>query len=352
MQYKNMRKKDFLAILLSLLVLSFLLVLAFSSSLSSLFSSAPNPEPNLVSDIVQEEGNISVFYCPHEACEQQFLQVIQEAQETLHCALYDLRLSSLKKAFLDKSQFIDVRIVVDEQNIRFVEDFPPEMIRKATGSGLMHNKFCVADGKKVLTGSMNPTENDVFRNNNNLLVISSPSLAENYEQEFQELWQGTFGRGAAVPYPIVQLGNIQIENAFCPDDRCAARIKKELAAAEESIHFMAFSFTHPSIANILLLKHTDGLLVRGVMEARGMDERSQFSRLQYQEIDVLPDGNKNTLHHKVFIIDGKTVITGSMNPTRNGDERNDENILIIRDEAIARRFLEEFESVWAEAGGS
>lgn len=343
MQQKNRWKKTLLVVLSSLLVIGFLLV----SSLSSMFPPAPESIP----DVVQENGHLSVLFCPHEACEQQFLQVIQEAQETLHCALYDLRLSSLKKAFLDKSRFIDVQIVVDEQNLRFVEDFPPEMIRKATGSGLMHQKFCVADNKTVLTGSMNPTENDVFRNNNNLLVISSMALAENYEQEFEELWQGTFGRGAAVPHPIVQLGNIQVENAFCPDDRCAARIKKELAAAEESIHFMAFSFTHPSIANILLLKHTDGLLVRGVIEARGMDERSQFSRLQYQGVAVLRDGNKNTLHHKVFIIDGKTVITGSMNPTRNGDEQNDENILILRDKAIAQRFLGEFARVWAEAEG-
>ena len=51
------------------------------------------------------------------------------------------------------------------------------------------------------------------------------------------------------------------------------------------------------------------------------------------------------MHHKVFIIDGKTVITGSFNPTEGGDKRNDENILIIRDEGIAQKFREEFEQI-------
>jgi len=37
-----------------------------------------------------------------------------------------------------------------------------------------------------------------------------------------------------------------------------------------------------------------------------------------------------------------------MNPTKNGDERNDENLIIIKDETIAQLFLEEFERVWDE----
>ncbi|HLC88790.1 MAG TPA: phospholipase D-like domain-containing protein, partial [Candidatus Nanoarchaeia archaeon] len=76
---------------------------------------------------------------------------------------------------------------------------------------------------------------------------------------------------------------------------------------------------------------------------------SQFSRLEYQDIDVVKDGNKNNMHHKVFIIDNETVITGSFNPTEGGDERNDENILIIKNKNIAQRFIEEYEYVREEA---
>ncbi len=299
--------------------------------------------------IPSENGSLAVFFCPEDDCEKQFLQFIGETRETLHCALYDLDVPSLKEALWEQVATKEVQLAIDEENFKEAADLPSSSVRKAMGYGLMHNKFCIADGKKVITGSTNPTANDFFKNNNNLLIISSKTLAQNYEAEFQELWNGQFGRGASVTNPRITLNGILVEQYFCPEDSCAAHIKEELKKATQNISFMAFSFTHTGIANILLLKHTDGILVRGVMETRLISKDSQFQRLQFQGIDVLRDGNKNTMHHKVFIIDGKTVITGSMNPTKNGDERNDENILIIHDEAIAQQFLAEFEEVYAEA---
>ena len=109
---------------------------------------------------------------------------------------------------------------------------------------------------------------------------------------------------------------------------------------------MTFSFTHSGIGNILLLKHEDGVTISGVMEARGMGKTSQFARLNYSEIDVSKDGNKGNMHHKVFIIDEKTVITGSFNPTNNGNTGNDENLVIIENENVAARFMKEFEYVY------
>ena len=112
---------------------------------------------------------------------------------------------------------------------------------------------------------------------------------------------------------------------------------------------MTFSFTHEGIANVLLLKNLDGLEVKGVMEVRQISEHSEYGRLLQNKVEVRKDGNKNNLHHKVFIVDEKTVITGSFNPTANGDKHNDENLIIIGDEEIAKRFMEEFWKVYAES---
>ena len=57
------------------------------------------------------------------------------------------------------------------------------------------------------------------------------------------------------------------------------------------------------------------------------------------------------MHHKVFIIDNETVITGSFNPTGGGDTNNDENVLIIKDKDITQRFLQEYQKVRVEAEG-
>ena len=112
---------------------------------------------------------------------------------------------------------------------------------------------------------------------------------------------------------------------------------------------MVFSFTHQSIANVLLLKNQDNLTLQGVMDSQQISDYSVYEQLKYQGIDVLKDGNKYKLHHKVFLVDTSCVITGSFNPTEGGDTRNDENVLIICDPEIAKKFKEEFDRVYAEA---
>ena len=45
-------------------------------------------------------------------------------------------------------------------------------------------------------------------------------------------------------------------------------------------------------------------------------------------------------------LDNETVITGSYNPTANGNQNNDENILIIHDKEIAAQYDKEFERIF------
>lgn len=308
-------------------------------------SCTPNPTGNVVHSFLQDQGNLQLYFCPQEKCEEAFIQALNSAQESLHCALFEVELESLKKVLLEKQPTIDVKIVTDND---YLHQFNHSFV-KADSWGLMHNKFCIIDGKKVTTGSMNPTFNDAYKNNNNLLIIESPLLAQNYEDEFQEMWKGEFKRGEAVKNPILKINDTIIQNYFCPDDLCAEHVKEELQKAQKSIYFMAFSFTHDGIANILLLKQLEGLDIQGVMETRQVTEYSVFKVLEYQGMDVRKDGNKQNMHHKVFIIDDKTVVTGSFNPTAGGNERNDENVLIIHNPEIARRFVEEFWKVYGEA---
>ena len=294
---------------------------------------------------LQEEGRIDLYFCPAENCEGTLVQFLDSAQQSIHCALYEIDLPSVQQKLLEKQPQLEVQIVTDDD---YLDEFNHSFV-KPDRSGLMHNKFCIIDGKKVSTGSMNPTENDAHKNNNNLLILESVQLSQNYEAEFQEMWNGTFKKGNSVPNSHLRIGNSTLQNYFCPEDHCAEQVKAELEQARSSIQFMTFSFTHQGIANMLLLQYHNGTLVQGVMDRQQTSVHSVYQQLQYQGIGVLKDGNKYKLHHKVFIIDNKTVITGSFNPTENGDENNDENLLIIKDKDIAARFLEEFKERWEEA---
>ena len=76
---------------------------------------------------------------------------------------------------------------------------------------------------------------------------------------------------------------------------------------------------------------------------------TEFDNLKGAGIDVRLDGNPRNMHHKVIIIDGSIVVTGSYNFSRSAEERNDENILVIHSPEVAEAFLEEFDKILAEA---
>jgi DNA uptake protein ComE-like DNA-binding protein len=61
---------------------------------------------------------------------------------------------------------------------------------------------------------------------------------------------------------------------------------------------------------------------------------------------VMQDTNRWSMHHKVIIIDGQTVITGSFNLSRSAAHSNNENVLILTgNRDLARLYTEEFQRV-------
>ncbi|HIH11038.1 TPA: DUF1669 domain-containing protein [Candidatus Woesearchaeota archaeon] len=330
-------KRGIIFVVLIILVGSVFLYFSPSFSLSSL----PPTAASVVRTSIADQGNISLLFCPDDPCEEAVVNLLASAQESIYCALYDIGLESVQQTLFAQSEKIEVKIVTDDD---YLHKFHHPFVR-ADRSGLMHNKFCIVDHKRMYTGSMNPTNNDAHKNNNNLFLIESTVVSDLYEQEFKELWNGTFKKGNLITTPSVTIDNTTLEIYFCPEDHCADHASEELFQAKRSIYFMTFSFTHERIAHALLLKHLDHLTIYGIMEKTQLSDYSKYDQLVHAGIPVLIDANKNNLHHKVFIIDEETVITGSFNPTAGGDQRNDENMLIIHDRNIAKLFIEEF---WEE----
>jgi phosphatidylserine/phosphatidylglycerophosphate/cardiolipin synthase-like enzyme len=79
------------------------------------------------------------------------------------------------------------------------------------------------------------------------------------------------------------------------------------------------------------------------------NQGTEYDPFKQAELDVRLDGIDGQMHHKVFIVDEKIVVLGSYNFSQSAEERNDENILIVYNAAIAQEFIKEFERVWAQA---
>jgi phosphatidylserine/phosphatidylglycerophosphate/cardiolipin synthase-like enzyme len=299
---------------------------------------------NSVKTIPREfSRDIEVYFCPRDNCGERLVNFISNAKTSVHCALFDLEIEGVISALAEKSKYLDVKLVVDGDNL---DELNGRGIRFDDSKQFTHNKFCVVDGNAVWTGSFNPTYNGANYNNNNVVVFYSKYLAENYEDEFTELWNLNFGSGKRVKNSVVYLNNIKIENFFCPEDYCEARIANTLNKAKHSVRFMIFTFTSEPIGDALLfLEDVD---IKGIFEKRQRGRYSQFERLKDFGLDVWFDSNPKTMHHKVFIVDEKIVITGSYNPTNAANTKNDENILVIYDKGIARKFLDEFNYLWQD----
>jgi phosphatidylserine/phosphatidylglycerophosphate/cardiolipin synthase-like enzyme len=55
-------------------------------------------------------------------------------------------------------------------------------------------------------------------------------------------------------------------------------------------------------------------------------------------IPTLIDAQHAIAHNKIMIVDGETVITGSFNFTKNAEENNAENLLVIRSPELAAKY--------------
>jgi phosphatidylserine/phosphatidylglycerophosphate/cardiolipin synthase-like enzyme len=216
------------------------------------------------------------------------------------------------------------------------------------------NKFAVIDRQEVWTGSMNYTVNEAYRNNNNLVRISSPQLAENYTNEFEEMFaDDQFGPGspANTPNPDFKTGTTRMQSCFSPDDGCSAQLLKVIQSAKQSISFLAYSFTSDDLAQALIERSKQGVKIEGVMERSQVESNggSDYDRFRSAGLEVRLDGNPKQMHDKVMIIDDQIVVTGSFNYTYSAEHTNDENLLVIYNPQIAGLYLAEFERIFTQA---
>jgi phosphatidylserine/phosphatidylglycerophosphate/cardiolipin synthase-like enzyme len=289
-------------------------------------------------DIPRETSKpIQVYFCLKDDCEQKVTDLIKTSSK-VDCAFYDLDLDNIINSLKEKNY----RLVIDKENLEDLGTL--NYITNTNSHQLTHNKFCILDNKIILTGSFNPTERGNFYNNNNLIIIESQYLVENYNDEFNELYNQQFGSGEKNKNPAIYFNNEILENYFCQEDSCEEKVINILNKAEKSIYFMTFSFTSDQIGDTILNKSSEGIEIKGIFEKTQNNDYNEYHKLT--DLNIKWDQNPYNMHHKVFIIDNKTIITGSYNPTSAGDKKNDENILIINNQEVTNKFLEEFNYIW------
>ena len=152
----------------------------------------------------------------------------------------------------------------------------------------------------------------------------------------------------SLPIPLsaadLTLNNTPVQVYFSPEGGCTDAINKVLVQAKQEILVQAYSFTSAPIATALLEAHKRGVKVQVILDKSQRTQKySSATFLKNSRIPTFIDAKHAIAHNKIMIIDRETVITGSFNFTKAAEEKNAENVLIIKDKGLAKVYIENWE---------
>ena len=362
--------------------------------------------------------------------EQQIIDAINNAQSTVDVAVMEFRLPKVAEALIAKhSAGVKVRLLIDNQYNKTLADYTPEEIARMNqhdklafaefkrypadalallresgieikddtsggttkGSGLMHHKFIVVDGKTTIISSGNLTTSDLHGdfnslesrgNANNMVVIpDNAQLSEVFTSEFNYMWQGLFKAHKPYRPPVtIPVGKGTITVNFSPANRkqevettSNGIITFYVKQVSSSVHIAVFVYSDQTISDTLGAVHDRG--VEDIKVLVDPDFYGQPYSKAYDALGVCPtQGKRNSkikvkpwqnpittvgfplaptgdrgVHSKMAILDGRLVIAGSHNWSNSGNYSNDETLIAIDNPNVAAHYEQEFSRLYATA---
>lgn len=291
--------------------------------------------------------------CSDKICKT-LVNEIDSAKRTIDFAIYGYTKNpvienSLKNAL---QRGVKVRFVFDSNpqktNI-YSDTFYLATILKDnnhdTTGAVMHNKFFIFDNKRVLTGSANLSSSDMSGvNSNAVLLIDSPEIASVYEQEFEQMFSGKFHDQKII---INKNNNSDLSIYFSPADKIiTTHIIPLINSSKKYIYIPAFLITHEKFAQSLINAKKRGVKVKIILDSTNTKTPSKLQILRNSNIPVKTENYAGKLHSKSIIIDDKYLVIGSMNFSLSGENKNDENVIILENPELAKEYRIFFEYLW------
>ncbi|MEI8033800.1 MAG: phospholipase D family protein [Chlorobiaceae bacterium] len=118
---------------------------------------------------------------------------------------------------------------------------------------------------------------------------------------------------------------------FSPRGGATEAVVGEINSAKQEILVQAYSFTSQPIAKALVAARKRGVRIVAVLDKSQRREKyTEADFLAHAGIPTYIDAVHAIAHNKVIIIDRSTLITGSFNFTKAAEEKNAENLLIVK----------------------
>jgi phosphatidylserine/phosphatidylglycerophosphate/cardiolipin synthase-like enzyme len=135
--------------------------------------------------------------------------------------------------------------------------------------------------------------------------------------------------------------NVDVANVcFSPNGGCTRAIVDQIDKAKSEILIQAYSFTSAPIAKALVNAHKRGIDVEIILDKSNKSAKySAGDFTAHMGVATYIDSQHAIAHNKIMIIDKEIVITGSFNFTKAAEEKNAENVLIIKSKELTETYL-------------
>lgn len=180
------------------------------------FKSVVNPTQFWIGD---QNIKVEAYFSPQANTESKIIRAIETAESSIELTLNLITRSTISNAMLNRfNEGVEVRgsiavVTGDGAQFDFLSTWADVHHFSQAEFGLLHHKYAIIDGEsttensKVITGSHNWSANANFNNDENILIIHNPRVANEYFQEFAaRYWQAG---GQDEFNPFVSVGDLQ-----------------------------------------------------------------------------------------------------------------------------------------------
>lgn len=296
--------------------------------------------------------------CSSDIC-REILTNINNTQNTIDMAIYGYSSTpAIEKAIQNaQARGVKIRLVYDldskNQNI-YPDTFKfVSLVANSKNDGnlkesnfIMHNKFYIFDDKTVITGSANLSHTDMSGyNSNNIIVINSVEVAKVYKTEFEQMYNEKFHLAKTSTLKN-ESNNMKVY--FSPQDKALANgILPIIREAKDYIYIPIFVITENRVVQELINAKKRGVDVRLISDA--LNASSKYSKIQLLRdggVLVKVENYAGKMHAKTMIVDDRYVVVGSMNFSKSGENKNDENTIVLNHSEAAKYMKKFFLYEW------
>ena len=138
--------------------------------------------------------------------------------------------------------------------------------------------------------------------------------------------------------------NLRAQVFFSPRGGCTEAVVDAISQAKSEILVQAYSYTSAPIAKALVDAHKREVHIQIILDQSQRKERySSADFAAHAGIPTYIDAAHAIAHNKIMIIDKAVLITGSFNFTKAAEEKNAENLLVLRSKELARTYVENWQ---------